>query len=353
MPAYNLGMVEIRTFDINTASDEEARRVWELLDAVEREALPDEEPYPFAEHLAYERNRSAKSVVHEWVAEDGGQVVGSAWAEWEDVEDNRHLAWAGVTVRQDRRRQGIGTQLLANVVDVCAADGRTVIGGDARPGIPAGAAFAEAMGGELKIIGNRNALWMRDVDIAMLNDWVDRAKERAADYQLVRWDGPCPDEHVEAFVQLQNVMNTAPRDDLDMEDEIFTVERLREREAAWAKRNLAITTFVAVHQPTGEFAGYTELLFPPTWPTRAYQNDTGVDPAHRDKGLGRWLKAANLLATMDERPQVERVLTWNAGSNDPMLHINHALGFRCVEEIPSYQASADRLRAEVERRLAR
>lgn len=343
----------IEPFDTVAAADGDVRRVWEVLDAVEREAVPDEEPYPFEEYLAYERNRSAKTVAFEWVAIDAGNVVGHAWAEWEDVDDNRHLAWAGVTVRADRRREGVGSRLLGEVVEACNAAGRTVIGADTRPNVAASAAFAESFGGERKMVGNRNALWIRELDLGMLNEWVDRAKERAADYRLIRWDGPCPDEHAEAFAEVQNVMNTAPREDLDMEDEVFTVERLRDRESAWARRNLGITTFVAVHEPTGSFAGYTELLFPPTWPSRSYQNDTGVDPEHRDKGLGRWLKAANLLAVIEERPAVERVLTWNAGSNDPMLHINHALGFRCIEEIPSYQTQsaviAERLAARAVR----
>lgn len=341
----------IRPFDIMTASDAEVRRVWELLNAVEREALPDEEPFPFEEHLSYERNRAATVVSHEWVAEVDGEVVGEAWSEWEDVPDNRHLAWGGVTVRADHRRQGLGSRLLLEILRVSEADGRTVVGFDSRPGIPAGEAFVTSIGAERKIVGHRNGLWIRDLDIAMLNQWVDKAKERAHEYSLIRFDGPCPDEYAERFAALQNVMNTAPRDDLDMEDEVLTVERLRDREEAWARRKLESTTFVAVHEPTGEFAGYTELTFPPTWPTRSYQNDTGVDPAHRDKGLGRWLKAANLLAVIDERPQIERILTWNAGSNDPMLHINHALGFRLVEEIPGYQGNAANMRQAIEAKL--
>lgn len=338
---------EIHPFDLQTASDAEARPLNDLLRAIDVEAVPSEEPTPFEEFISYERNRSALTVAHEWVVVDRDAVVGHGWVEWEDVEDNRHLAWAGIAVRADQRRQGIGRRLLAEIVAAAEADGRTTIGGSVRPGIPAGARFAEAFGAEQKLVGNRNALWIRELDLDMLNQWVDRAKERAADYRLVRWDGPCPDEHAEAFAELQNVMNTAPRDDLDMEDEVFTVERLRDREEVWARRGLGISTFVAVHEPTGAFAGYTELLFPPTWPTRSYQGDTGVDPAHRDKGLGRWLKAANLLAVIDERPQVERVLTWNAGSNDPMLHINHALGFRCIEKLPAYQVRSDTVRSRL------
>jgi GNAT superfamily N-acetyltransferase len=62
-----------------------------------------------------------------------------------------------------------------------------------------------------------------------------------------------------------------------------------------------------------------------------WQGGTAVDPTHRNKGLGRWLKAAMLQRLLDERPEVANVDTWNAGSNEPMLAINVALGFRPVK----------------------
>ncbi len=95
-------------------------------------------------------------------------------------------------------------------------------------------------------------------------------------------------------------------------------------------------------------AGYTEIVLPTaTWPTRGFQGDTGVDPNHRDRGLGRWLKAEMLLRLIDERPAVRRVTTQNAGSNAPMLNINHALGFRCIEERPTYQIPLGEMKARV------
>ena len=84
---------------------------------------------------------------------------------------------------------------------------------------------------------------------------------------------------------------------------------------------------MARHDATGEIVGLTELVLPPHRPWRAHQGDTGVNPAHRGKSLGRWLKAVNLLRLLDERPAVREVETYNAGTNQAMLSINHALGF--------------------------
>jgi hypothetical protein len=60
------------------------------------------------------------------------------------------------------------------------------------------------------------------------------------------------------------------------------------------------------------------------------QLDTGVDPKHRNKGLGRWVKAAMALKLRDEYPQVQRIDTENAGSNQPMLSINIEMGFKPI-----------------------
>lgn len=94
----------------------------------------------------------------------------------------------------------------------------------------------------------------------------------------------------------------------------------------------------ARHDDSGELAGYTELAFPGLWPAAAWQEDTGVWPKHRDRGLGRWLKAANALRLLDERPEIEFIDTWNAGSNEAMLGINEAMGFRPLENWGDWQA---------------
>jgi len=86
-------------------------------------------------------------------------------------------------------------------------------------------------------------------------------------------------------------------------------------------------TTAAVHAPSGVVAGYTVLLLAGR-PTTAIQEDTGVVRAHRGHGLGRAMKAANLLALTEHSPSINTVTTWNAESNTHMLAVNDELGFR-------------------------
>ena len=75
----------------------------------------------------------------------------------------------------------------------------------------------------------------------------------------------------------------------------------------------------------------------------AWKEATAVDPKHRDKGIGRWLKATKCLRLFAEKPHVEYVDTWNAFSNAPMLGINIAMGFEVIKSFSEYQIRTEAL----------
>ncbi|MEN8151804.1 MAG: GNAT family N-acetyltransferase, partial [Planctomycetota bacterium] len=79
--------------------------------------------------------------------------------------------------------------------------------------------------------------------------------------------------------------------------------------------------------------------------TMIHQFITGVRPPYRGRGLGKWLKAANLLRVRREFPQVTVVLTDNATTNEAMLSINKRLGFEKYREEENFQITLEGLRA--------
>ena len=102
----------------------------------------------------------------------------------------------------------------------------------------------------------------------------------------------------------------------------------------------------------GGLAGFTETFWQPGRPHLVFQGNTGVFPAYRNRGLGRWLKAAMLDRVLRERPEARCVRTTNADSNAPMLRINQALGFKPHMAQTVWQMPAAALAAYLEREPA-
>jgi mycothiol synthase len=332
-----MAVVTIEELDRMSVDDATLVQLAELTTIEERELAPDDPPVPVAEQADELRILPAFEELHLWVARgvEGG-LLGRAGLWVEHREDNQHLAELWVVVRPESRRQGIGRRLFETATERARAEGRTTLMGMTTVGSESAVA-ARALGAEVALVERISRLRTAEVDRGLLDAWIARAPERAAGYSLVAWDDRCPDEHLERFAAVTGVMNTAPRGDLDMEDEVYTPEMIREFEASRIAKGTAIWTVAARHDATGDLVGYTALFLQKHRPWQAHQGDTGVDPAHRDKGLGRWLKAVNLRRLLDERPAIRVVDTGNASSNEPMLNINVALGFRPLAELESVQ----------------
>lgn len=340
----------LRDLDLETSPEADLRGAHAVAAPLAWTFVEGDEPAPFEEWCADERRRATNVEVRHVVAIRDDAVVGHAFVEL-DREDNTHLAWTQLAVAPTHRRQGIGTQLVRRLIEVAVEEGRTSWGVVADQG-SAGGAFAAGLGLTARQVVHLNRLRTADLDPGLLQSWIDRAADRAGGYHLEVWDGPTPPERVEAFAACNEIMNTAPLGDLEVEDERMTPDRLRKMEAARLASGMQWWTLVAVEDATGAFAGFTQLSFSGWRSTIAKQHDTGVDPAHRDRGLGRWLKAANLQRLLAERPDVVKIDTGNAGSNAPMLGINHALGFRLARESVNWQGDVAVARKLLDERAA-
>jgi GNAT superfamily N-acetyltransferase len=105
---------------------------------------------------------------------------------------------------------------------------------------------------------------------------------------------------------------------------------------------------VAVHEPTGEYVGFTDVVLADASPEHARQGGTAVRPDHRNHGLGRWLKGAMAERLLAERRHLQFVDTENAFVNEPMLNINIAMGFELVRTINEWQADVAAIRTALE-----
>ncbi|HVW32024.1 MAG TPA: GNAT family N-acetyltransferase [Acidimicrobiia bacterium] len=342
----------IEPIDPATAPEADLAGLHALAVALDVEALPGEPVAPLAHSVAAFRHRVPFQIRRDWVVRQGGargEIVAHGTCSYRDVPENRHHAEIELAVHPEVRGLGLGTALLARAVEAARRWRCTVLDFGARVGGP-GEPFLRSVGAERRLVDRRSRCRTAEVDRAQLEGWVRRAGERAAGYSLVGWDGACPDDLLAPFVTLKSVMNTAPLEAFDWDDDRMTAEQWRAEEALHAARGVDVWQLCARHDESGELAGYTELAFPASWPAACWQEDTAVAPKHRDRGLGRWLKAVNALRLLDERPAVEFIETWNAGSNEAMLNINVAMGFRPLENWGYWQAGAGEVAEAVARR---
>jgi RimJ/RimL family protein N-acetyltransferase len=207
------------------------------------------------------------------------------------------------------------------------------------------------LGGTTAQGGRTQDLKVDQVERNLLRSWQERARERAATFELGVWEGTFPEESLEEVAAMLEAANLQPRGDIDMEDFHFTPDQVREMDANMLARGLEHWTMYARDLDTGEIAGFTDVVWNPNQPDLLNQSGTMVFERYQNRGLGRWLKAAMLEKVLKERPEVTRIHTSNAHSNAPMLHINDELGFQPYVSTTQWQVELDKATSYVESKL--
>lgn len=245
---------------------------------------------------------------------------------WTSEYDNTHLAWLWFVVHPDARRRGLGSELFDFARKRAAELGRTSVGTDGWDIAPT-RGFAERHGLPCKGQAINRRQYLGRVDHAVLDSLHAEATAAAASYDLLRIEGRTPAELMEAVAKMTEAINDAPTDDLDVEDEVYSKERIEGLETATLARDRRMYRVVARHRDTGELAGHTVVQVEAGRPGIGHQGDTSVVRAHRGHRLGLLVKTEMLRWLADVEPQLASIDTWNAESNDHMIAVNEALGY--------------------------
>lgn len=335
----------IEKVSLAEAPDDLLRTYYQHEALIEQVYWPDDPPRPFEWYVGEWRHETDVWRTERWILTDGDRVVGSSGADI-DLHQNLENAQCWVFVNPEARGEGHGRRLAAALFNWLEENGRV------RPAfrLPEGSeheGLARRSGAKLALRMKDSRLLMDDVDRELMQAWVDRAAERAGDYEVVRLETPIPVEHLEAVAQVNDVMNDAPFEDYVHEDEIMTPEKWRAEEAALASRQDKLIFYIARHEPSDEFVGFTNMAYQTLQPEQGWVWNTGVRSDHRNKGLGRWVKAAMMLHLLDQLPEVRRLDTFNAGSNEPMLNINVEMGFKPLQVIVNWQGDLATMRGNL------
>src|SRR5215469_4054099 len=220
--------VAVRRVGFRFGSDAELAAMYLIESEIEAERRPGAPPQPLESYIAFARHLPSQFDDHTWLAETSeGTPVGCS-ACWSNSAGDPTVMESYVYVRQPWRRQGVGWRLTRPIADVAQAKGRSSIVGNTFGSIPAGAAFARRLGARPARVNRTSELRMSDVDWDLVRSWTDSGPVRAPGYWLDFADGPFPSELAEDAAAFHHLVQTQPRDNLDVADVILSADHVAE-----------------------------------------------------------------------------------------------------------------------------
>jgi GNAT superfamily N-acetyltransferase len=272
------------------------------------------------------------------VLRDGrGRVIGLlevSLPKW----DNKHLGGVHVIVDPLLRRRGMGKFLADAGVRHVIRAGRRLVTAFTNDD-EASAALCRSFGLKPAFEAIERRQDLLEVDWDRVDREYANAQVYAADYELLRFGARTPEEIMPQVIDMVAAINDAPTDDLDIEDEVFSPERIRAFEDAMIARGQRWRRVIARHTGTGELAGHTNVGVAIEMPGYGWNGDTSVVRAHRGHRLGLLLKAEMMRWLREEEPQLRWIVTGNAAANKHMIHNNELLGYRVLRKQIGWQRS--------------
>ena len=263
------------------------------------------------------RSLPPRAHLGEWVAEEGGRIVGfaSASLSWETSEPG--VGEFRLSVVPSARRRGIGSALYERVsAHLRAVDARTA-GSWAQPeGVP----FLERRGHEHRRSSRQSALDLRTADLSHLRTLEEQKASEG--FRVVAFRevvGRPRDLYELDVVTVRDEPSDYPIDAIDYDEWLRTlfehpsIDRDGSRVVAAGDRLVAW----ALIGTDGE--------------GRAVNSFTGTHPDFRGRGLARLGKLAVAAWARDQGVRV--IFTGNDESNAPMLAINERMGYCPVAQV--------------------
>jgi mycothiol synthase len=323
------GEVRIRRVGFRSGTDAELAALHAVETPVAAELRSNRMPQPIDSYVAFARNLPSQFNDHAWLAETAdGSPVACGFC-WSNSAGDQQVMECDLAVRRDRRREGIGSQLFELICATTADEGRSLLTWTTSDLVPAGEALSQRLGARLARANRFSELCLSEVNWQMIDEWTEARLARQHGYRLEMIDGVFP-EHLRADAStFHHIMQTAPRDDLEVGDVLIGPDDIAELDRALLEAGRQRWTAL-MRDSTGACVGGTEVTFAHWEPDLVLQQNTGIDPGHRGLGLAKWAKAAILERIRRDRPEAQRIGTGNAFSNAPMLSINDALGFRVI-----------------------
>ncbi|MBY9001625.1 MAG: GNAT family N-acetyltransferase [Candidatus Heimdallarchaeota archaeon] len=257
-------------------------------------------------------------------------VVGHGTIGWYLKYDNLDRGWFIAYVAKEHRRKGIGKSLLEALItkppeQIKFIYAGCVLGSDGEP-------FLRKIKKDNDYQEKRTIADLTEFDINEVKEEANRLLKKANNngYRVVKVKNMKFEDFVdfEEFITVaQQIWNDMPREELTFEDYTLTPERYKEIYNVEMLHGDNYCSFLCIHEETNKPVGYTIFSTNPLHKQVVSQDDTGVIPEHRGKGLGLMLKYQSLRHLLEETDS-KYWITGNAGSNKQMIKINETLNHK-------------------------
>jgi GNAT superfamily N-acetyltransferase len=267
---------------------------------------------------------------------EDGRLVGSSTL-FMPTMDNLDKGWVDVQVHPAHQRRGHGRALLDATLARADAEGRTVL-------IETKVPFAELEEHGYRRFAERagfrysNVEVVRHLDLPVpgmeIAEWEREAAVKARGYRLETHVDGVPDELLPSYLELLGLLAVdAPTGEVDYEQEVMTPERYWQNQESLKTAGRTIYESLAVTDTDDGpvVAAHSTISVPALPKTDLSQWGTFVHRDHRGHRLGLATKALNLKVVQRAHPEMRRIVTQNAETNQWMIAVNVRMGFEPVE----------------------
>lgn len=339
---------EVTDGDFEGLSDDSFSELLAAVNDLDRESHPRHTDLTDGEFRTFAE--SPGMTHHRFLAHEArGELAGFAAFRYPDDGTNSDTLICDIRVLPAHRRQSLGSSLLAKGVELATELDRSVLLGFVFDTVPAGGEFARRIGATEKLDFHENVVRVADLDRDLLRGWVDLGRDRAPGYSVRLIEGLWPEELFDDIAHLYYVLERDMPTSDNLEPRRWDADRVRDMQDHYSQEFDLLSAF-AIEEATGRAVGMSDMVRRITDPTTWIVTTTMVDPEHRGRSLGKWVKGVINLAALERWPDGIYEETGNAFTNEPMLAINHAMGFEHELTITECTISTDEAMAYLEER---
>jgi GNAT superfamily N-acetyltransferase len=310
--------------DIQTMSDDELVPLLHMMNRLDRESYPRHTDMTIEDMRMFDHSpgmAQQRLLVH-----DEGDLAATAVFRHNEDGTNPDVLMVGIRVLPEHRRRGIATMLLGRAVTAAIEMGRDKLQGFILDTVPAGDEFMSIVGAEKLLDFHENVMRVDALDRDLLQSWVDQGPVRGKGYSVRLVEGDWPEELFDDIARMLYVLERDMPRSASFEPREWNAELVRELQDHYAAGVDALSVFV-YEDATGVAIGMTDMIRRKTDPSTWMVTMTMVDPDHRGRSLGKWIKGLINLTALEKWEGGIYTETGNAFTNEPMLAINHAMGF--------------------------